>query len=602
MKRAAILSSLALALPTVLAQPAPPLPAIPFPPENPFTEEKRVLGKILFWDEQLSADNTVACGTCHKPQLAAGADPRLGLNPGVDGLTGTPDDILGSPGVIRCDPNGAYAPDPVFELFTQVTGRAANPAVIAMFADDIFWDGRATSDFIDPETGAVSIPAGGALESQAVGPPVSDVEMAHEGRDWTQIRAKLTAARPLALASDLPPDMAAVLASRPSYPDLFEDAFGTPKVTAERIAFAIATYERTLVPDQTPYDAFAAGDTNALTPGQQAGFNALAASNCLLCHTQPFFSDHTFRNVGLRPIAEDNGRQGVTGNPGDAGRFKVPTLRNVGLKATFMHNGQLLTLNQVLDFYAQVNGQQQFPQNRDPIMQIVNVPPPARPAMLDFLENALTDPRLASGSFPFDRPALATDRPANPRLVGAGQVAGTGGIVPEMIAVVPPNLGNADFKIGVRGALAGATAFVAISSKPPVDGVVAPDELHGPITLGTTPAGAGYATFAWPIPDDEMLLGARRWMQWRIDDPGAPGGQARTRAARIAFVCAPCDCPGDLNGDRLIDLTDLAVLLGNFGNGGATPADGDIDGDGDVDLSDLATQLARFGIDCGVGQ
>ena len=63
------------------------LPPVPFPAENPPTEEKRILGKILFWDEQLSSDDTVACGTCHQAG-AGGSDPRLGTHPGPDGLFG----------------------------------------------------------------------------------------------------------------------------------------------------------------------------------------------------------------------------------------------------------------------------------------------------------------------------------------------------------------------------------------------------------------------------------------------------------------------------------------------------------------------------------
>lgn len=57
------------------------LPDPPAPPENPITEEKRVLGKMLFWDEQLSADSTVTCGTCHIP-AAGGIDPREAVHPG----------------------------------------------------------------------------------------------------------------------------------------------------------------------------------------------------------------------------------------------------------------------------------------------------------------------------------------------------------------------------------------------------------------------------------------------------------------------------------------------------------------------------------------
>src|SRR5690606_9132005 len=59
------------------------LPPVPEPAENPTTEEKRVLGKILFWDEQLATDDSVACGTCHRPG-SGGADPRVGFYPGTD--------------------------------------------------------------------------------------------------------------------------------------------------------------------------------------------------------------------------------------------------------------------------------------------------------------------------------------------------------------------------------------------------------------------------------------------------------------------------------------------------------------------------------------
>src|SRR5690606_12821291 len=65
-------------------------PPVPVPAENPMTEEKRILGKILFWDEQLSSDGTTACGTCHRPAVG-GIDPREALHPGPDGQPQTPD-------------------------------------------------------------------------------------------------------------------------------------------------------------------------------------------------------------------------------------------------------------------------------------------------------------------------------------------------------------------------------------------------------------------------------------------------------------------------------------------------------------------------------
>ena len=79
------------------------VPPVPVPAENPITEPKRVLGKILFWDEQLSSDDSVACGTCHRPG-AGGADPRAARHPGTD--KGTIDDVMGSPGIVSLDRDG----------------------------------------------------------------------------------------------------------------------------------------------------------------------------------------------------------------------------------------------------------------------------------------------------------------------------------------------------------------------------------------------------------------------------------------------------------------------------------------------------------------
>jgi len=101
------------------------LPAVPVPPENPMTEPKRVLGKILFWDEQLSPSLNMSCGTCHQPGIG-GSDPRLAVNPGPDNLVSTPDDRVTSFGVIRSDASNEYIIDPVFGLNRQATPRSAN--------------------------------------------------------------------------------------------------------------------------------------------------------------------------------------------------------------------------------------------------------------------------------------------------------------------------------------------------------------------------------------------------------------------------------------------------------------------------------------------
>ena len=78
------------------------LPPVPVPTENRLTSNKALLGKSLFWDEQLSSNDAVACGTCHRP-ASGGADPRFRRHPGLDKTLLTDDDVLGSPGVPRLD-------------------------------------------------------------------------------------------------------------------------------------------------------------------------------------------------------------------------------------------------------------------------------------------------------------------------------------------------------------------------------------------------------------------------------------------------------------------------------------------------------------------
>lgn len=523
--------------------PVPPVPPVPVPPQNPITEAKRVLGKILFWEEQLSSDNTVACGTCHLTETGGG-DNRPGTHPGPDGLFNTDDDIEGSVGVLDSDQNNDYESNASFGLEAQITDRAAPNFFGALWSPTQFWDGRADGEFRDPDTDAVMIPVGGSLENQVVGPPVSDVEMAHADRDWDAITAKLADATPMRLATDVPPDMAAAIATNSTYPDLFQAAFGTPDISATRIAFAIATYERTLVANQTPWDAFNAGNPAALTPQQQQGLQVFAGSPCSTCHVPPLFTDNQFHNIGLRPNPEDWGRRNVTNVFADRGRFKTPSLRNVGLRDKLMHVGWITDVPDAIAFYANAGGHTQFPGNRDPRLPVL-LPPPAIPAVVDFLVNGLTDPRVANATFPFDRPTLLSERTADQPVVFGDELAGTGGFVPQMIADTQLVIQNPDFRAGIHGGLGGAQAFFMLSlgqAAPgtnfigiPINVDLAQYIAGVPVTLSGSNPGEGVGTWHFAVGSDPSALGLSMFGQWVVADPATPLLSA-TKGAQWTFM------------------------------------------------------------------
>ena len=387
------------------------LPPVPVPPENPITEPKRVLGKMLFWDEQLSSDGSIACGTCHRPAYG-GSDPRVGRNPGVD--KGTIDDVLGSPGIVSLDRNGRPVSHPVFGDRPQVTARLAPSNFGALWASELFWDGRARSELKDPLTGATAIARGGALENQVLIALVSSAEMAKRDRSWADVIATVERATPLALATNLPPDVSAARDSRPSYPELFAAAFGDRTITPIRIAFAIASYERTLVSDQTAWDQYEAGAATALGSRALYGLRALQAFHCVACHTPPLFTNNEFFEIGVRRAEFDLGRELVTHKPDDAGDMKVPTLRNAALRPRFMHTGEIANLGAAIAFYINPPA---LPE-RDGIpgfgLYAFNMSQIDVADIRDFIEHALVDPRVRDEVFPFDRPTLRSERATEP--------------------------------------------------------------------------------------------------------------------------------------------------------------------------------------------
>jgi len=141
-------------------------------------------------------------------------------------------------------------------------------------------------------------------------------------------------------------------AKQVDYPKMFKAAFGTNEINADRMMQALSQFMLTMVSANSRYDYFKLGDASALTVQEKEGMT-LFKQNCASCHSGELFTDNNFRNNGLIPNKiNDQGRYAITLNESDRLKFKVPSLRNVGLTAPYMHDGRYYTLQEVLDHYA----------------------------------------------------------------------------------------------------------------------------------------------------------------------------------------------------------------------------------------------------------
>jgi cytochrome c peroxidase len=196
----------------------------------------------------------------------------------------------------------------------QKGARSAPTVVNSTYSYLQFWDGRAAS-----------------LEEQALGPVENPIEMGNtlEG-------------------------MIETVDSIPGYAPLFEAAFGDPEINADRVAKAIASFERTVLSGNSRWDRFMDGDTTALTEQEQRGWELFKGkAQCTLCHAGQTFSDSDFHNlgVGMDAVEPDLGRYLVTDDEVDRGAFKTPSLRDISKTAPYMHDGSQDSLDVVMGFY-----------------------------------------------------------------------------------------------------------------------------------------------------------------------------------------------------------------------------------------------------------
>lgn len=258
------------------------------PATNPTTDAGATLGRVLFYDTNLSFNRTVSCASCHQ-QAHGFSDPDV-LSTGFDG---------------------------------GFTRRHSMGLSNARFFDRerAFWDERAAT-----------------LEVQALGPIQDAVEM---GLTLTELETRVNALE--------------------YYPDLFQAAFGTPTATSDLVAKAIAQFVRSLVSYGSKYDVGRAQVTNPndpfpnFTAQENQGKQIYSGpGRCVTCHlTEAHINSNVgpFNNGLDVDTSEDEGVFETTGLPQHRGAFKVPSLRNIGVRAPFMHDGRFASLAAVVEFY-----------------------------------------------------------------------------------------------------------------------------------------------------------------------------------------------------------------------------------------------------------
>lgn len=131
----------------------------------------------------------------------------------------------------------------------------------------------------------------------------------------------------------------------------FKKAYNIDVITDQAMFRALTQFMAMIVSDDSKYDKVRRGET-AFTPIEQSGYELFQAK-CASCHQEPLLTDYSFRNNGLTNVFTDLGRETITQDANDRGKFKVPTLRNVEITYPYMHDGSLYLLEDVLDHYSE---------------------------------------------------------------------------------------------------------------------------------------------------------------------------------------------------------------------------------------------------------
>ena len=327
---------------------------IPAPPDNPITAEKVELGKLLFFDPKLTGDASLSCGDCHDPKQGFGFNDPISR---------------GYPGAVHW----------------RNTHTAVNTAYLGKF----FWQGSAKS-----------------LEKQA--PTANKGAVAGNGEnDVMESRLRQT----------------------PYYIKKFKEIMGTDTPMLGDAWMLVATFERgALTQKNSPLDRYLKGDKSALSAEAVKGKKLFEGkANCIECHNGPLLSDEKYYNLGVpRPVEfeetglntitfrwenyakgvheemyrnwkDDAGVYYTTKRKKDIGKFRTQPLRYLKYTPPYMHAGQFFTLEEVIDFYNEGGGDNEFTDGthgfntKTGILKPLNLSDDEKAALVVFLEEISGD-------------------------------------------------------------------------------------------------------------------------------------------------------------------------------------------------------------------
>lgn len=266
--------------------------------------DEATLGRVLFYDKNLSSDKTISCASCHRQEIGFSDDRAVSL--GVESRVGERNSI-------------ALSSVANFSAYygTDLNGGAAIP---------FFWDNRAET-----------------ASAQNIASMINPLEM-----NMTEHQ------------------IVEAVKAQPYYKPLFKMAYGSEEISTVKVSKAIAAFVNSMGSYQSRFDAGANSVLNGAydfsSPYERdfASFSAqenrgkqLYMDNCASCHSNSFGRPvKLYANNGIDEVTTDPGVGGVSGAASQKGTFKVPTLRNIALTAPYMHDGRFATLEQVIDHYS----------------------------------------------------------------------------------------------------------------------------------------------------------------------------------------------------------------------------------------------------------